>query len=72
MPEMGLLRNNTRVTQSFGRFEIAPYSVGRVPFTWIEHFRANPNREFSVVDDDPEAQLFKASNHLPTNSRYRR
>lgn len=65
-----LLRNNTRVSQSFGHFTLPPYGIGRVPVEVIEGFRRHPSRDFTVVADDPDSQLFFQTERRPSNPRY--
>lgn len=68
MPELGLLKNLTDKTQSWGNYEIAPHAVGCVPREVTEVLRTRPTREFQVLDD---GEAFQRTEHLPFSPRYR-
>jgi hypothetical protein len=71
MPKMGWVKNNTHVPQSWGRYTVEPGSVGLIPIEAVAGLRTHPIREVTVVSDDPDQWVFKQTEHLPFNARYK-
>ena len=71
MPELGILKNLTNVTQSWGNHEIGPRSVGCVPLPVAESLRVHPVREFQVLDASSD-QVFHSTDRQPFSPRYSR
>ena len=71
MPEFGLLKNLSSVTQFWGNFEVASHSIGRVPAPIAQQLRERPVAEFQVLDQDDPA-VFQRTEHAPFSPRYQR
>ena len=69
--ELGLVKNNSPVKQSWGPYEVQPHSIGRVPIAVIEGLRKYPMRDVAVVDDHPDLCPFVRTEKAPDSPRYR-
>jgi hypothetical protein len=68
--DQGWLKNRTKVDQYFGNYHIPPQGVGLVPLTVIQDLRRYPNKDFVVIEDNPEEWCFRRTPHRPWSPRY--
>lgn len=70
MPTYGFVRNNTKVPQYVGSYEIPAGSVGQIPDEIWKSLKATPHRELTVIQDGDPGWVFARTEHQPFSPRY--
>lgn len=63
----GIVRNNTDVSQSYGRYTIAPRGFGELPIEVIDSLLRHPIKELTVL----QTEVWRRTEHWPDGVRYR-
>jgi len=63
----GMVRNNTDVPQSYGRFQIPPRGFGELPMEVIDSLLRHPIVELTVL----QTEVWRRTEHWPDGVRYR-
>jgi len=66
---MAWVQNNSKCPQHWGPYGVEPGGLGLIP---AEAVTGRLPVGVKVVSDDPEVWLFKQTDHLPSNPRYRK